>query len=527
MQDYIKNIYEKKGYLDKYGGSVVITFLTIIVVFIILSYFYIQSNIKPLKANWAENKCKPYVLPFAGLINPQPGKTIFEFTGENFSYCISMILGKVVDTSTLPLKYTSSLLTKLFTSLMNQLQKLREIFNFIRLTMLGIISDIMGRILNVMTQLRKILINVNVIFDKVKAVMLTALYTLVASYMALKSFMGAFLEIIIKILIILAALIIIMWIFPWTWAAAGTMTALFLLVSIPFAALALSLGRVMNLTTDNDMPNEPEGGCFDENTIVNLKKGTKKMKNINPGDILENGSTITAIFKIANTNTIMYKLNDIIVTGEHKVKYKQFGWINVKEHPKAIEINNYNKNYIYCLNTSNKIIEIDNFTFMDWDEVDSLDIEKLKYSTRKYITNEFKTELIHKYLDGGFIGSTKIELEDGRVVNIKDLEPNDQLKYGERVFAIVKIDARSINVVRAYSFGDFKFVGGPNIRISDNKLGKLCTLDFYGESVDNINYLYHIVTNNKFFIMNGIRFYDYNGLLEPIIWESKKFVHSI
>ena len=31
MQDYIKNIYEKKGYLDKYGGSVVIVFLTLLV----------------------------------------------------------------------------------------------------------------------------------------------------------------------------------------------------------------------------------------------------------------------------------------------------------------------------------------------------------------------------------------------------------------------------------------------------------------------------------------------------------------
>lgn len=527
MQDYIKNIYEKKGYLDKYGGSVVIVFLTLLVAFVILSYFYIQSNIKPLKANWAENKCKPHVLPFAGLINPQPGKTIFEFTGENFSYCISMILKKVVDNATIPIKYTTSLLTNLFTGLINQLQKLREIFNYIRLTMLGIISDIMGRILNVVTQLRKIFVNLNVIFDKVKAVMMTALYTLVASYMALKSFMGAFLEIIIKVLIILAAVIIIMWIFPWTWAAAGTMTALFLLVSVPFVALAISLGRVMDLTTDKDMPNKPEEGCFDENTIINLKKGTKKIKYIEPGDILENNSTVTAIFKIANTNNVMYKLNDIIVTGKHKIKYKQFGWINVKEHPMAIEIKNYNKNYIYCINTSNKIIEIDNFVFMDWDEVDSLDIEKFKYSTRQYIPNLFKTDFIHKYMDGGFIGTTKFELEDGRLINIKDLEPNDQLKNGERVLAVVKIDSTNINGVRAYRFGDFKFVGGPNIRICDSNLGNLCTLDFYGEPVDNVNNLYHIVTNNKFFMLNGIRFFDYNGLLESIIWQDKKFAHSI
>ena len=69
MQNYIKEVYEKTGYLDKYGGSVVATFVIFLIVFVILSYYYIQSNIKPLKANWAKEKCKPYVIPFAGIIN--------------------------------------------------------------------------------------------------------------------------------------------------------------------------------------------------------------------------------------------------------------------------------------------------------------------------------------------------------------------------------------------------------------------------------------------------------------------------
>jgi hypothetical protein len=527
IQNHIKEIYEKTGYLDKYGGSLVLTIVIFIIAFIIFSYYYIQANIKPLKANWSEEKCKPYVLPFAGLINPPKGKSAFEFTSENFNYCISSILKQVVGVSSLPLKYSMSLLTKLFGSLTEALQKLRGILNFIRQRMLNIFYDILNRIMNVVIQLRKVIVNMNIIFDKVKGVFMTVLYTLVAGYMTIKSALGAFLEIIIKIIIILAATAIIMWLMPWTWGMAATLTAILALISVPFVATSISLGNVLRLTTDADMPTDmPKKGCFDGDTKVDLKNGTKTMKNINPGDKLLDGSTVTAVFKIANTNTTMYKINDIIVTGDHMVRYKQYGWIKSSEYPLAIEINNYTEDFIYCLNTTNKVIVIDGFIFMDWDELDSLDIEKLKLASRKYIPNEFKTEHIHKYMDGGFIGTTKIELEDGRLVDLKDLEPNDQLKYGERVFAVVEIDASNIRGIKAYTIGDFKFVGGPNIRIRDNLLGSICTLDIYGEDIENINKLYHIVTDKDYFIMNGIRFNDYNGLLEPIIWNTKKGAHS-
>ena len=48
-----------------------------------------------------------------------------------------------------------------------------------------------------------------------------------------------------------------------------------------------------------------------------------------------------------------------------------------------------------------------------------------------------------------------------------------------------------------------------------------------GEKVTNIGTLYHIITDTGFLTINGIRFYDYNGSLEQILWNkeqlSKKF----
>ena len=63
--------YKKNGYLDKYGGSVVIAILTLIFFFLVLSYYYIKDKMEPIRQNWAQERCKPGVMPFAGIIKEQ------------------------------------------------------------------------------------------------------------------------------------------------------------------------------------------------------------------------------------------------------------------------------------------------------------------------------------------------------------------------------------------------------------------------------------------------------------------------
>ena len=55
--------YNKNGYLDKYGGSVVIAILTLLFFFITLSYYYIKDKMEPIRQNWAQERCKPEVCP--------------------------------------------------------------------------------------------------------------------------------------------------------------------------------------------------------------------------------------------------------------------------------------------------------------------------------------------------------------------------------------------------------------------------------------------------------------------------------
>jgi hypothetical protein len=209
-----------------------------------------------------------------------------------------------------------------------------------------------------------------------------------------------------------------------------------------------------------------------------------------------------------------YNLNDVICTGDHNVKYNNV-WIKVKNHKDSKKIEN-TSDYIYCINTSKKYIKINDEIFGDWDELDNSELDELKQKCEKYLPNRFELAHIHQYLDGGFVENTKIELQDGHNVNIKDVEVNDILRFGERVTGIVKIKADDLEI-KKYNLENGNYViGGPNIQICDSDLGMVNSLDMYGDKVDT-KYIYHLTTDNSTFYINGTKYYDYNSCIDKFL----------
>ena len=46
-----------------------------------------MNRLKPIKADWTNQRCNPSIIPFAGLINAPPNTSKIEYTAENFSQC--------------------------------------------------------------------------------------------------------------------------------------------------------------------------------------------------------------------------------------------------------------------------------------------------------------------------------------------------------------------------------------------------------------------------------------------------------
>ncbi len=112
-------------------------------------------------------------------------------------------------------------------------------------------------------------------------------------------------------------------------------------------------------------------------------------------------------------------------------------------------------------------------------------------------------------------------------VYYEDLEVNDELKSGDRILGVVEIDGKNLRDIKQYTIQHLTFIGGPNLRIKDKYLGEFSTVAMEGDRVSNIDTLSHIITDTGFLTINGIRFFDYNGGLEQILWKkeqlSKKF----
>ena len=511
FNSYFARLYNKKTYLDKYGGSVIATTVTLFFFFCIFSYFYIQSKMDPIRQNWANERCKPEVMPFAGLINAPKGTSKVAYTADNFTKCTVSILGEIVQYFTYPLYYTSDLVSNFYLMLMKVVQSFRTLAFYLRMQVMKIMEYIVARIYNVMIPVQRLFIKLKDTLKKTEGIMVTGLYTVFSAYLAVKAFVGSFLQLLIIVLIIIVAVIIALWILPFTWPAAAALTAFFVLLAVPVAIIAAHMVNILNIQS-RSVPKKP--GCFDKNTQIATKDGFKNISDIKSGTILKNGDRVTASFKIANSND-MYKFNNIVISGSHKVLHDFKGWIFIKDHPDSVKIENYYEPYIYCISTESKRINIGNYKFLDWDDIEPVDVIKLK--NLNYLNTYSPLSDIHRYLESGIHGNSLIELDDGNEIKLKQIQVNEILRGGERVIAKIEIDTKNIAYVRKYKFGEFTIIGAPNIHICDTDLGNFNTLDKFGKVLQGPEKLYHLITDTGFFTTNGFKIRDYNSAIENIL----------
>ena len=173
-----------------------------------------------------------------------------------------------------------------------------------------------------------------------------------------------------------------------------------------------------------------------------------------------------------------------------------------------------NNPFVYCINTSNKKIQIKDDLFLDWDDINDKDIIDL------YNHHHLKVEQIHSILDGGFMGNTLIEKNDGTFTRIDEIQIGDILKYGTKVQGIVSIDGKDIHFLKEFNINNTTIIGGSNLQIIDKYLGNLSTLDMDGYDIQNPNELFHLITDTKTFVIGNIQFRDYNGAMEVFYKEN-------
>ena len=515
ITDVLQQIYKKKGYLDHYGGSVFITFITVLFFFILISYFQVMNNLRPIKANWVVQRCSPSVIPFAGLINKKPGDSTLNSTAENFTYCINNILVSIAQDFFKPINYLMNIVQDTSKGLSESVNAVRKKIADMLEHIASIFTEIMGRILAFLIPLQKMMIKMKDLLMKSQAALVTSLYGVISGYLGLKSFVGAFVDILIIFLVMLTAIIVPLLLFFFTAPLAVFPLIVYAVVAIWVTVIVVGLSDVLHMTKSS-VPPKPR--CFDEDTIVMKKHNVPcKIKRIKLGDVLVNNEIVTAIFKLSSYEMDMYKYKGVVVSGNHYVLTETDTWMHIKDIIHAKKIPDYRKEIIYCINTTSKNICINQCIFTDWDSLDEMDMMDIRRICKNHLPSQFKRSHFHRYLDGGFIGNTQIELDNGRSIDIQDVEVNDVLRFGERVLGKVEICAKDFQV-KSYTIQGHTFLCGPNNFIIDNDVGCGSTLDLEGKYLSEQPIkLYHLLTDTDYIIINGIQFSDYNGCLENFL----------
>ena len=164
----IERMYKNLSYFDQYAGSVIVFFIITCVIIVITAYCYAKIYIEPIRADWANQRCKPYFMPIAGFINKPDNMTAGDYTSQNFNYCTQNILSSITGYMVQPITFITSALNNLVGSISQDINSARAMFNKVRTFFNSVTQEIMGRVMNIMIHYKKLLLVLKTLLVKFK-----------------------------------------------------------------------------------------------------------------------------------------------------------------------------------------------------------------------------------------------------------------------------------------------------------------------------------------------------------------------
>tara|TARA_B110000967_G_scaffold190488_1_gene215243 strand:- start:9865 stop:10644 length:780 start_codon:yes stop_codon:yes gene_type:complete len=250
MDNFITDINKiyKTGFLEKYGGSLWLTIIFIVVMLLGMAYFHVLNNLQPIKKDWVNQRCNPSVMPFAGIINKPSNKTVFEFTSENFSGCIQTILGDMIGTVLLPFHYAANMLLSAIKVISDAVNEIRQLFNKMRSDLAKVNKEIMNKSLNILIPITHIVIKIKDLFGKSQGMITSVMYTFLGVYMTLRAMFDTILKSSIALLIMMVVSIIGYLAIPFVGLfAAIPAIVVFIMITIPLIMVIVISGNVLRM----------------------------------------------------------------------------------------------------------------------------------------------------------------------------------------------------------------------------------------------------------------------------------------
>ena len=510
----INNLYQKeikKTYWQKYQGDLFISVIIIIIFIVILGYFNVLNAVQPLRRDWASQRCKPSVIPFAGFINKPADQSFMEFTADNFTGCVQAIIKESLEYLLIPFYYILYMIQIIYIALSSALNAFRELFLNLRLTNFDIINNIYQRLLNISVPIYGYFNTASTVINTTQATSMASMYTVFGGFTLLQSVINLVYERLVLILWALAAYITFL--LALSWGLPG-----FLLVALVYISI-MAAGTVPTLMTAKvigamgydaatlpmvaSVPSRSRRSCFIGNVEIETNEGLKRIDKIKIGEILKDKSKVTCVMKCKHINDL-YELNGVLVTEYHKVFVKNKGWVNVKDHENSIKVF-YKPKYVYCLSTDTKIIKIKDLIFSDWDEVDDEDIDEIKNNKDSPFSNLDTRYQISESLETGLDKNTNLKLKTGEIIRLKEIEIGDELECGAKILGIVQIASNKKHKYKSIYKDDIKLI----TCLENTEIINLGNIKISYKKEEIPKYYCHLITDKDYFLHNGLKITNY------------------
>jgi len=330
-------------------------------------YGYVNLERETIMADWANNRCNPLVIIAAAYLKPDadpqsPG----DFASENFQFCMKGIVNSIMAIVMAPVSFVMN-------EQANGVKIVMDSFNAIREVIANMMKQFMAFFAPVFKKFNDITYQIGIVFQKLKSafqkansMLLSTVFIGLSFIQTMNNMINLTIKVVFIILDIMIALLVILFFVLWP---------LIPLLIIPVIIAISSLGGARGQAAAS----RKGAFCFVPETPLCLEGGgVCRIDEVKIGTRLQNGSTVEGILVLEGMDTTLFDLEGIHVSGSHLVKGAD-GWHSVAEDERARAVP-FRVPRLYCLNTSDRIIPIQNaagtaIQFRDWEEIDAEDKE--------------------------------------------------------------------------------------------------------------------------------------------------------
>lgn len=357
--------------------------LVLILVVLVVSMTSL-SKLKYVTSEWANYRCNPLVMPFAGLFGHN--------AKENFDFCMNKIF------TNFSMPFLGSI-GNIFQQFASMLQSIFSSLNGLRnsvATMGGginiIFQEFIDRISNFFFQLRVGAIALRTLFGRLYAILFSVMYMGLSGITGVSSFTNTFL--------------------------------------FSFLDTFCFPGHTELIVQDQS------------------DKGFHRVpiKDIKIGDVLLPGkSVVTATFQFYSRGQEMVQLGPVTVSTNHYVLHEG-KYIMAGDHPHAIHLGPWNSDdLLYCVNTSDHHIPVSYLTFMDYDETSEGDKETLNFIDSRVNGFTKPKNKDYTYKDSCFaIDEHRIIKTTSGLKQAKDIAVGDTLSTGSEVVGLIRREVTEV-----------------------------------------------------------------------------------